>query len=171
MQLKWNEKLMEGIIKEDKFLTEHKVTVKKMKDIYDFMVIGYELSQGDGGISYPEFVAMEQYLKEFKKEFVQVDENYCCRKFEVKDIIDKDSIKIEEKLNLKEVTSVETEKGLLRCITLTTEVDENEMDKLAMKHSLELNKYFKSINNKMNIQNVYATQIKNKITTYIWYYI
>lgn len=85
--------------------------------------------------------------------------------------IGKDSIKIEEKLNLKEVTSVETEKGLLRCITLTTEIDENEMDKLAMKHSLELNKYFKSIDNKMNIQNVYATQIKNKITTYIWYYI
>lgn len=171
MQLQWNEKLMEGIIKEDRFLTEHKVTVKRMKDIYDFMVIGNEISQGDGGISYPEYIAMVDYLKEFKKELVQIEENYCCRKFIVKDILDKDDIKIEEKLNLKEVTSAETKQGLLRCITLTTEVNESEIEKLSMKHSLELNKYFKSIDNKMNIQNVYATQIKNKITTYIWYYI
>lgn len=75
-------------------------------------------------------------------------------------------------MELKEVSCIETKNGLLRLITLTTYASDKEKDRIAWKHSEELKEYFNSIENKMNIQNVYAVQQNpNEVITFIWYYI
>ena len=75
-------------------------------------------------------------------------------------------------MELKEITSVETKAGILRCIALITSVSEKDKDKIAWKHSKDIKEYFKSIDNKMNIQNIYAMQQNpNEVITFIRYYV
>lgn len=64
MSVKYDKKLMLKAIKENNF----EITEVRMKQIYDDMVYSNEIVAGQDGISIPEFIVMDNYLRNFDKK-------------------------------------------------------------------------------------------------------
>lgn len=64
MNVKYDKELMLKAINENNFET----TEDRMKEIYDEMVYNNEIVAGPDGISIPEFIVMDNYLRNFDKK-------------------------------------------------------------------------------------------------------
>lgn len=64
MNVKYDKELMLKSIKENNF----EITEDRMKEIYDEMVYNNEIVAGPDGISIPEFIVMDNYLRNFDKK-------------------------------------------------------------------------------------------------------
>lgn len=65
MSIKYDKKLMIKTIEESDF---KEISEDRMKEIYDEMVYNQEIVAGPDGISFPEFVIMDNYLRNFDKK-------------------------------------------------------------------------------------------------------
>ena len=64
MNVKYDKELMLKSINENNF----EITEDRMKEIYDEMVYNNEIVAGPDGISIPEFIVMDNYLRNFDKK-------------------------------------------------------------------------------------------------------